>query len=1042
MGVSFAQPLWLLTLLLAAPCGVIAIRWFASMSRVRRWSAVVLRTLLLALVSGLLAGASIVRTTDRLAVVVVVDVSDSVRLYGPNGRDADGRLLGAVDLARSWIERVVAQRGADDLVGVVVFDGRAISLAAPSMADPLERWTDVRSSEGSDLGSAIARAASLIPPDAAGRIVVISDGNDTSGMAIESARRAAGDRLGKVPIDVVPLEYAVTGEVVMESLDAPPTAMAESPVTLRVTLRSAGESSGTLYITREGEPVDLNGEAPGVGQRVRLEPGISTVLVQAPLEAGRIHRFQARYEPDPSGAAGGYLGDRQLSNNSAEAFTLTPGVGTVLIVDGAGDARLAGPEGLLARTLSGQGIRTEMVSPVAMPGELLSLQSYDLIVLQNVPAEALSRAQHALLATFVQDLGGGLVMIGGPDSFGAGGWKGTLVEAILPVKLDLPEQLVQPEAAVVFVLDSSGSMGIPVMGSARTKQQIANESAALAVQTLDEQDLVGVIAFSGSTDVIVPLDKNGDPRATASKILSIGAGGGTNLGPALRAAQRQLAAVDAKIKHVIALTDGRSMNSESLPGIAEEMRAQGIRLTTIGVGDDADDKTLEEMAALGGGKYHQVLNPGVLPRVFLRAVRVVRQPLIREAPFRPLVRDGTSPLLGGDGAFPTLEGLVLTQRRDEPTVVTALVTAQGEPVLAHWNVGLGRVVAFTSDADGEWSRRWVDWPGYRDLWTRIARFASRAPGSGRFDLAVRHEGNDLRVRMDAFNSDGTPRDLLSVPATVYLPEGESVEATLSQIGPGVYEGSVPVRGSGNAIVIAKPREGGVAQGAVVGGVSVASGLETRRLRSDRALLEQIARESDGRVMDVMGPATGVFSRDGVEPRRALTPIWRSLLLWTIVVFLLDVGTRRIAWDRLVSKEFGADVRAAAAEAVAVRSGRAMRAVSRLRRRATDVTSGTRGAETALGEREAREVSERTVRQQETTRLAALREARKRALGGLAAQESGGGARHDEPTETKPVEVRKQKPEAPPGEGTGGLLAAKRRARERMGGGETEDENKG
>ena len=1042
MSLTFEEPAWLLWLALVPVFTWMGLHYFSAMSRARRWSAVVARTVLIGLLLGMLAGASAVRTTNRLAVVAIVDVSDSVRLFGPRKIIAGGVEVRPIEQVREWLQATLADRGGDELAGLVLFDGRAIGVASPSLGDPLTRWADLERAEGSDLGAAIRLGASLIPPDAAGRIVLISDGNDTAG-AIDRSLAALTESGRLWPVDVVPIEYEVHNEVMLERVDAPPSALVGSPVVVRVTLRSTSQTEGTLRLLRGSDVIDLEPASPASGRRIRLNPGLNTELIRIDeLPKGTLHRFVAEFQPDSQ--RGVVQGDTVTSNNRAEGFTLSPGAGSILILDGVG----AGGD-LLARTLREErpnedgaeaGAEVHSIPPEAMPSDLLSLQEYDLIILQNVPAEALTLAQHDLLVAFVRDLGGGLVMIGGYDSFGAGGWKGTVIEPILPVRLDLPEKAVMPEAAIIFVLDRSGSMSWNVLGSASSKQQIANESAALAVQTLDKQDLVGVIAFSSSPHQIVELSPNDNPERTMEKILSIGSGGGTHLRPALAAAERQLEGSDAKLKHVIVLTDGRSHDSEGLPADAQRLRDKGIRVTTIGVGEDADAETLDKMAAHGGGTFHLVMNPNVLPRVFVSAVRVIRQPMIREQPFEPRITNAGSPLVFGIGQPPILDGLVLTQRRDEPTVIDAILTPQGEPVLSHWNVELGQVVAFTSDAHAEWSRRWAEWPGYRTFWAQLVARVARSTQQDQYDLTIREEGGRLRLRVEAYEPDGSPRDLLSMPATVYSPTGSSVEADLAQTSPGVYETSIPATEQGGYVAVIKPRAGSTKLAPIFGGVSAAAGAETRRLRSNLSLLREIAQQTGGRVMSVDDPGGAkLFDRAGIEPRRALVPIWRSLLVWALLVLMLDVGTRRVAWDRLVSKDFASDLKQLSSEAVEQRGERVGRLMGGLRCVRTRKKQEPQ-SEATFDDAAAESLARRELQARRDARLSAVRSARGRmesapedsAVQALRVTRPGK-AQPERPAPQKPtVETEQDKGSHTPSEtgGTSGLLAAKRRARER------------
>lgn len=927
MGFHFAEPWWLALMICVPVLAWIGWRWFGAMGRARRLSALVLRSVLVVLLASLLAGASAVRQTDRLAVIAVVDVSGSVQRFaaGPDG--------GAIERVRGWLAEATADRGPDDLLGVVLFDRRAAAAAAPTAGDVLDRSFSLDPAEGTDIARAIRYAASLVPPDAAGRLVLFSDGNATAGDAREAARSLATAGGVRLPIDVVPIDYRVEREVLIERVDAPPVASAESTVSVRVTLRATERSTGVLRLFREGEEIDINGEAPGLGDRIVVEPGISTAVRDVELPDGRLHQFEAVFEPDAApggGTEGGFVGDTFATNNRGESFTLTPGKGSVLLVDGVSDGSETGSGATLARALRDDGIEVELIAPAEMPENLLALQAYDLVILENVPAEALTRQAHESLARHVEDLGGGLVMVGGTDSFGAGGWKGTAVEPILPVKLDLPERAVTPEAAVVLLIDSSGSMSTTT-GGLRSKQQIANEAAALAITTLDRRDLIGVVAFAGGTTVVVDLQPNTDAQQIASRTLSIASGGGTNIAAALAQGRSMLRDAEAKLKHVILLTDGRGSSPELLPQLAEQMNAEGITISTIGIGDDVDAEGLAEIAQRGGGDFFRVVNPNTLPRVFVRAIRIVRQPLIRLGEFAPVVPPSGSPLLLGVGSPPTLDGLVLTQRRDEPTVTTAMLHPNGEPLLAHWQRGLGQVVAFTSDAHGEWSSRWIAWPGYRRMWVNIARLASRPANPNRYDLQTEISGDRMTVRVEVADDEGEPIDLLTVPATIYEPDGSTREIQLAQTGPGVYEAQTSVTNEGTHLVVLEPRAGTTPLAPAIGGASAPSGAEYRRLASDPEELAVLAEFTGGRVLDLAAPgAADLFDRSLLEPRRAMTPLWKSLLLLTLIVMMLDIGTRRIAWDRVIGKEFGGGFRQAARDMVANRSQSAARSLESLK----------------------------------------------------------------------------------------------------------------
>lgn len=1048
MPVGFAYPAWLLVGLAVLPAAWIAGRWFLSMSRVRRWVSVGVRGVLFAAIAALLAGAVLVRESDRLAIVAVVDVSESVRRFaGASDAIRQSVTAGAVDQVRGALAEASSGRSADDLLGIVVFDGRAVAIATPTRTDPLDRTFDIPMADGTDIGSALRYAASMIPSDAAGRLLLFSDGNETEGNAVEAANElvsrlvgAGGGRSG-LPIDVVPLQYDLDREVIVESVDVPPTAESGSVVPVRVVLRSAGSAEGVLRLLRGGVEIDISPGVEGLGRRVRLGPGRAVEVAQAPLETGRVHRFEAVWEPRVvAGAGGGSVlsGDTRTENNRASGVTISPGRGEVLLVDGVGRGAPTGGGALLAGTLRAAGIGVTSIDPSAMPDDLLSLQAYDLVVLQDVPADEMSQRAQAALAAHVQDLGAGLVMLGGYNSFAAGGWRGSVIEPLLPVELEIPDDLITPSAAVMIVLDSSGSMGRSVMGSVRTKQEIANESAALAVSTLDDRDLIGVLSFNSSTREVVPIGRNLEPESTSDRIRSISAGGGTVIGPALGLARDGLVGVEADLKHIILLSDGQSADADDLPGMAEAMGRLGIKITTISVGSGAHEETMRVVAARSGGEHYAVMNANTLPRVFVRAIRVVQSPLVREAPFLPRIVAPASPLVEGiagsggeqgSGALPALGGLSLTRAKVDPTVTTAMATGGGEPVLAHWQVGLGKVAVFTSDARSDnWAGVWSSWPGFGRFWTSLVRHVSRPTTAGPYELQIVRDGGGVVLRLDAANQSGDPIDYLTVPATVYDDSGMPREVLLGQVGPGEYEARLDDLEPGQVVAVVRPRLGQNAMAPVVGGVTIESNAEFRRLHSDDALLTRLAGATGGRVLSIATPDKwGVFDRTGVPPRVTMLPVFLPLIVLVLGLLLLDVATRRVAWDRFVSHEFGVDLRRSAAEATRDRGEQAGRALSGIRAgRGVPAERAADESEAGLGEQSAArviaEARERRARE-EAERLRRLREE-------MLGKPAGGGSAspdRDARNAEQPAPQKHHEEDS----GPGGLLEAKRRARERF-----------
>ncbi|GJQ31078.1 MAG: VWA domain-containing protein [Phycisphaerae bacterium] len=995
-GVDFRldDPVWGWLLLAGIGVTLVGSRLLRSMSPFRRWVAVATRVVLLTVLVASLAGLSTSRTLNTLAVVAVIDTSGSVRRYyrAPDGRPG-------LELVRDFLDTVSENRGPDDLLGVITFDGKAVTLARPRRGTLPRIDFESPVAPGTNIAKALELARTIVPPEALARIVLLSDGVSTAGNPLGPAAATHGPW----PIDTVHLAYDHPEETVFERLDGPSTAPAGATITLRAVLSATVPSRGTLRLLREGEPIDLNPSSPQTARIVDLLPGLNVIRLDVPLPPGRVHRFHAVYEPDIIAGPDGQprpQGDAIAENNTASAFTVTPGSGRVLLVDG---YRRDTADSTLAAVLRDAGAEVEIIQPEALPTDLLALQAFDLVLLDNVPASGETRA-HKALASYVADLGGGLVMLGGPESFAPGGWRETPLEPILPVLLEVPDLLVTAQAATVFVLDNSGSMSWPVLGSDASQQEIANEAAILAIRALDPSDLIGVITFNSRAEIVVPLAQNREAPDTIAKVRGISSGGGTNLLPGLELARRELAraATDAKVKHVIVLTDGISRRKDQLPDLVRQLAADGVKVSTVAVGDGADHHALRALAEIGGGGYFHAANATQLPRLLLKAVRVVRTPYLREEPITPVVLATGSPLTAGIVTPPTLHGMVLTRPRTEPTVTLAIAAPTGEPILAAWPVGLGQAAAWTSD-DEIWAREWIDAPEYRRLWTQILRAISRAPDPVGFVAQVEPRDGALAVRLAATDADARPLDGLAVDASIYAPSGTSTSIILAQTGPGVYEGLAPNSETGSVVAVIKPRLAGRAMPAVIAGTSIPEGIEYRARTSDGDRLARLSASTGGRVLNIESPRTAdLWSRQGLPPRRAVTTFGHQLILASLVLLVLDLATRRIAWDRWFSRRFqpGTDPDDARTRAAA-----AARTTGELR--AGRSTDAAEIPAIALGEREAQSLAQAARDRRAAERLAHLR------------------------TDANvPIIVRRE-PSADPEPRPQGLHAAKKRALERF-----------
>jgi Mg-chelatase subunit ChlD len=502
-----------------------------------------------------------------------------------------------------------------------------------------------------------------------------------------------------------------------------------------------------------------------------------------------------------------------------------------------------------------------------------------------------------MLASYVHDQGGGLLIIGGERALGAGGWQGSRLEEVLPVDMEVPARRELPRGAVMLVLDRSGSMaeGFGPMN----KLEASIVASIKAIESLSNRDLVGVVAFDSGAETILPLTDNVKSR-TVSALKGIDVGGGTDISSGLRAGYPPLLTAASGFKHLILMTDGHSNPTGSIE-LAAQGFAAGISLSTIGVGDGHDAGFLQALAAAGGGRYHPVTNPAELSMAFLREASVVRRSLILENKQGIEIARTTasSELLGaGDFVAPPVFGLVLTSPKQNPRVEIPLVAGGSrDPLLAYWQSGLGRSAVFASDAFNRWLAGWVGDPNFDRFWAQLVRSVARPAESGDFDVRVETRGDRARIVVEALDADDRYRAFLDVTGNVVLPDMTVRDVRLTQTSPGTYEAEFDAREAGNYIAGLSWRGPGGTRGVIRTGTVVNSSPELRDLRSNDARIAEVAQRTGGRVLPPFDPSVSLFTREGLRPVSSPTPLRETLLIVSVSLLMLDIANRRIAWDR-------------------------------------------------------------------------------------------------------------------------------------------------
>jgi len=893
-GLHFSQPWWLAAGLLVVPVVWLGRGSLTALGRGRRWAAVLLRCVVVLVLVMLLARPVLTRKSKILTVVVVFDRSLSVR---PELQQA------ALEYLRTALQEGSGQR----LVAVVDVAEAASIFKLPGLDTAIrQRSTALRGSE-SRLADGVQMAMAIAPPDSAVRILLVTDGNQTAGDLKEAARRAAANH---IPIDVLPLRYRHEREVIFKRLAAPARARSRQTISLRFVLQSTGPARGRLLLTANGEPVAL---APGSREptlQVQLEAGMNVRTVSLPVGSRGVHEFEAVFVPD------GPEDDTISENNRATAITYVSGPGHVLVVDADGSNGVPVIEALQS---SGIDVRYRLVSE--FPDDLAKLMDTDAIVLINTDCSHLTYQQQEMLTRYVNDLGGGLVMVGGTEAFGAGGWIGSPVAEILPVELDPPQKKQLPKGALILIMHACEMPQGNFWGK---------RVALAAVRTLSRYDLVGVLAYNwqGRGDWVFPLSVVGDKKAVTDSIRNMQMGDMPSLHAHLQQAYDALTASDAVQKHVIIISDG----DPQPPSVQLLNRCKQAGITCTGVGifphSPADVQSLQRVAQATGGRFYYVTDPQRLPQIFIKEAQVVRRPLLIEQHVVPQLVYGLSEIVRGFGStFPSLEGYVLTGPKTGLNQ-TVLASPEGDPLLASCQAGLGRCVVFTSSVDSRWAAEWLGWGGFNRFWEQVVRWVGKSREDVGCEIYAERQGQNVVVTAEALDSEGRFISLAGVDGWVTGPDMSSRPVELVQNGPGQYQGQFRIDAPGSYVVTLRYRKPGAAgrPTVITTAVTVPFASEFQDLSDNAPLLAEVSEITGGRILPADPNQVNLFDYAGVKIPEARLPLIQPLMIAFLVLFLLDVAVRRVVVDFAAAMGWlGRLVRGRRARAEAVQSLERLRA---------------------------------------------------------------------------------------------------------------------
>ncbi|MBK5445879.1 VWA domain-containing protein [Peribacillus sp. TH24] len=841
MGVEFTYPLIFLLLI---PCaGLIYFYLLKSRHQAKRKETTVvavLRSLIFLLIILALTVPQILLPLKGSTVVFLVDRSASVK-------DSEAKTL-------AWIEKSTEEMDKDDSFAVAAFGDSAVAeQAMTTKHSSTTQYSGKVDEDASRLESGIQFASSLIPSHSSGRIVLFSDGNETSGNAVEGAKLLKNKN---IELDVIPLIEEAGEDIALRNLTIPPSLYQGEKTELSLEVDSNSAKKATVRISLNDQEI--------IKKNVDVKEGSNLYTFNHTVDDTGLQVYKAEIIAEK---------DTFTENNQLQAITKVKGTPKILIVEAEGTGRIE-------KILKGSGLIVETTVPEKLPTTLSGFLQYQSIVFNNVSATSVTENQMKLIEQSVKEFGNGFVMTGGENSFGLGGYFKTPIEHLLPVDMDIKGKKEMPSLGLMIVLDRSGSM----VGN---KLSLAKEAAARSVELLREKDTFGFIAFDDRPWEIIEAGPLTDKEEAMGKIRSLAPGGGTEIYSSLEMAYNKLMDEKLQRKHIILLTDGQSNTSSDYEALIEDGKEKNITLSTVSIGSDADKNLLEDLADFGTGRFYDVTDASLIPSILSRETVMASRTYIEDNPFYPSIQD--TPEWNGlfNDGVPKMNAYIATTTKQRAFL--PLVSEKEDPVLAQWQYGMGTTVAFTSDLSGKWSGDWPAWGKWGSFLNQLVTITLPKFESEPYTLTQENSGEETVIMLESASQNNLP-----LSANVVSENGQIVDANTKLVAPGKYEIIIPKQ-SGMYYISVKQENNEGGTNLYQTGFTVPYSEEYLQQGLNKSLIKELLAVSGGQELKTEAQAF----RDLQTTSRQKQSISHWLLLTAFLLLFVEITIRRFGLHRVM-----------------------------------------------------------------------------------------------------------------------------------------------
>ncbi|TCK98694.1 von Willebrand factor type A domain-containing protein [Natranaerovirga hydrolytica] len=842
MNINIIRPVFLILIPIIIVLLILSARYL-NHRKAKKRNIIIFRSIIVTLIVLALSGIHLRFSMDNVTNLFLVDLSSSAMDYRDNAEDF---IKSYVDIMPDNEDFGVLVFGENVLVDRFVNEHRTYGQIAST---PIQSSTNIQ--------NALTSAIGLFPEDTGKRIILISDGQENAG---DTRRAISTLRQQNVKMNVLKIDESDQNEVYIDRLRVPDRINHGETFNITVEVKSNVDTSAviTLYSGR-----NKKGETT-----VDIQKGDNRFVFQDTQEEGGIQTYRAIIEP---------VLDTEIRNNEYTTYTRVEATPNILLVEGApqeGD--------VLENILMASNLEYTKTNVTGVPRTIGQLTEYKSIILANVHYNDLDESFVNNLPTYVGDYAGGLIVTGGENAFALGNYQDTPLEEVLPVEMELKGEREIPEMAVVFVIDQSGSMS--ESNGIINNLDLAKEATLEALNTMRDEDYIGVLAFDDAYNWIAPIQHASDKETLSQKINGIQIRGGTSIYPALREAYEKVNETTAQIKHIILLTDGQD-GYRAYDGLIEEMNEDNVTLSTVSIGAGADVALLERLAEEGLGRYYHTDLRTDMPRIFAQEIYMSSKEYIVNREFYPRLLYDHLILnqINISEGLPSLYGYIASTLKNNATLL--LESDEGDPILSMWQYGLGRSVAWNSDMAGRWSSNYVNWQSNLTLWQNMINWTIENYESETSQANVTIEGNKAIVSYTTQNIDPN----IEVEGIVTSEDNEQETITLSRVRPGEYQKEINLEETG--FYSFSIRE--VLEEEIIGYANTAAVMQypiEYKIFETNQVLDVLVDETNGEFIHT--PEDILESE--MDSVRSFYDLTNILLMLALLLFVGDIANRRLS----------------------------------------------------------------------------------------------------------------------------------------------------